>query len=467
MEWVKAPEAMRKLILWMYGPAGSGKTAIAQSIAEECKERGLLAASVFFSRSAPGRNDTDTMRVVATLAYQISRFLPQVENELFCAIERDPTIFSRNLATQMQVLIIEPLKALPASLRKPIFVILDGLDEIGPDTTLLDAIEKVATELQHVSVIFLISSRPEYQIREAFGGPILGSFMRPLELNDRYNPDTDIKLYLDSTFRQIHDKYLRLGICLPSSWPLPSNVDRLVSKASGQFIFAATAMKFVDSVRHDPAQRLNIILGLSEAGNETPFAPLDALYHHILASVTDIAQVLAVLALLILTPKRDDDFTPPVSVLTVGVIGGLLGIEVRRALIDMHALISVPPPADNSTIVRIHHNSLCDFLTDRSRSREYYIDKTQGHIALSRRWVKALGNRHVSANLAAFSTCVRSFIFHCKNSPVTGEIADDLAHLNLEVLLEDIYTDFGCAILRTPWKEFFDCVKRQVGLTDT
>ncbi|KAJ3521406.1 hypothetical protein NMY22_g12335 [Coprinellus aureogranulatus] len=42
-----------KKILWMSGPAGCGKTAIAGSVAETCQERGILAASFFFSSFSP------------------------------------------------------------------------------------------------------------------------------------------------------------------------------------------------------------------------------------------------------------------------------------------------------------------------------------------------------------------------------------------------------------------------------
>ncbi|TFK35769.1 hypothetical protein BDQ12DRAFT_560347, partial [Crucibulum laeve] len=36
-------------ILWLHGPAGAGKSAIAQSIAQDCAQTRRLAASFFFS----------------------------------------------------------------------------------------------------------------------------------------------------------------------------------------------------------------------------------------------------------------------------------------------------------------------------------------------------------------------------------------------------------------------------------
>ncbi|KAF9470626.1 hypothetical protein BDN70DRAFT_821113 [Pholiota conissans] len=88
MEWIKASEADRKLILWLYGPAGAGKTAIEQSIAEQCEEEGLLAASFFFGRTAAGRNDSS--RFAATLAYQLILSIHGVREHVITAIEQDP-----------------------------------------------------------------------------------------------------------------------------------------------------------------------------------------------------------------------------------------------------------------------------------------------------------------------------------------------------------------------------------------
>ena len=50
MQWIRAIEEWED-VLWLYGSAGAGKSAIAQTIAEMCTELGLIVASLFFSRS--------------------------------------------------------------------------------------------------------------------------------------------------------------------------------------------------------------------------------------------------------------------------------------------------------------------------------------------------------------------------------------------------------------------------------
>ncbi|KAF9470345.1 hypothetical protein BDN70DRAFT_821507, partial [Pholiota conissans] len=46
--WIFGRNDPEALILWLYGPAGAGKSAILQTIAEMCAERESILASFFF-----------------------------------------------------------------------------------------------------------------------------------------------------------------------------------------------------------------------------------------------------------------------------------------------------------------------------------------------------------------------------------------------------------------------------------
>lgn len=72
--WYKDEHPASPHIMWLYGPAGAGKSAITQTMAEECYEFHTLAASFFFSRIAPNHNDAT--RLIATIAYQIAHDIP-------------------------------------------------------------------------------------------------------------------------------------------------------------------------------------------------------------------------------------------------------------------------------------------------------------------------------------------------------------------------------------------------------
>ena len=58
MNWILGLGAddQNAFILWLYGPAGAGKSAIAHDIARRCNLEKLLLSIFFFSRSDPTRS---------------------------------------------------------------------------------------------------------------------------------------------------------------------------------------------------------------------------------------------------------------------------------------------------------------------------------------------------------------------------------------------------------------------------
>ncbi len=99
MNWTLGKESTNELIMWLHGPAGAGKSAIAQRIAELCHEADRLLASFFFSKSDSRRNRADLL--FPTIAYQIACAFPGARALIEQEITRDPLIFTRSLESQM------------------------------------------------------------------------------------------------------------------------------------------------------------------------------------------------------------------------------------------------------------------------------------------------------------------------------------------------------------------------------
>ncbi|KAF9472196.1 hypothetical protein BDN70DRAFT_998279 [Pholiota conissans] len=457
IDWIKAPDVNRKLILWLYGPAGAGKTAIEQSIADQCAEEGLLAASFFFGRTADGRNDSS--RIVATLAYQLCQSIPEIHEAVLSEIEKDPTIFSRSLEVQMDTLVIAPLTAV--TLTRPYkqrAILVDGIDECGPDSAaparLLHLLGRTSFLIRHVHLVFLVTSRSEYEIRQTFSQEPLISITHEIVLEDDRQANDDIRRYLTDKFEEIYRNQLSLGTKFPSPWPKKSDIDHIVQKSSGQFIFASTVIKFIDLPRRHPVERLNIILCLTDAGDESPFAAIDSLYHFILSAVDDLPKVLDILSLLILGTQYSKS-------LSVSTVENLLGIEVHRALMDMHALVFVPPPTIRFNLLHIHHASFYDFLFDKSRSGSFYVNAHEGHAKLSKRWLNAIASYPCfpDGQVVCLNDCISRFILHCNKANTTTEIMECLAAFNLRTVLEKITNPQD--LYWTEWAKFFTCIEKQ------
>jgi len=144
----------------------------------------------------------------------------------------------------------------------------------------------------------------------------------------------------------------------------------LVEKSSGQFIFAATVVRFVESHCHRPAARLDVTLGIAPPGTINPFAELDGLYKQILSSVDDIQLTLRVLSFYTSVPSLVGYFGPKPSI-SAELFLLLEEGDIDIALTHLSSIVSYD---ESSSMVEILHASFVDFLSDKRRSNEFYID---------------------------------------------------------------------------------------------
>jgi hypothetical protein len=387
MKWIKWEEDLDSFIMWVYGPAGAGKSAIAQTIAEMCEDEMILLASFFFSRNDPSRNNIKLL--IATIAYQITLNLPQVRDAILGAIERDPHIFSKSLAVQFKSLIVSPLQPLveagffdePTSRR---LVIIDGLDECSDPKAQKCIVEILGgAQRQHrLPLIFLFASRPEQHISLSFSAGVLPGVTTCIALDESYLPDEDIQLFLADKFQEIKSIH-PLRAYIPPEWPLPDVLERLIKKSSGQFIYASTVINYVTSIRHKPTDRLDIILGIRPPQKDLPFAELDALYTHIFAGVEDIERVLEILGVVFFSHPH---LHHSPSLVMIEKFLSLRTEDVEMYLVDLSSLVSIGLDQE----VHILHASLTDFFMDPTRSKELWINPPTRHTMFARRCLQSL-----------------------------------------------------------------------------
>ena len=385
MKWIKWEENLEAFIMWVYGPAGAGKSAIAQTIAEICEEEMIILASFFFSRNDASRSTAKPL--IATIAYQITLNLPGVRDAILGAIERDPLIFSKSLAVQVKSLIVAPLQPLvetgyfndPTSRR---IVIIDGLDECSDAKVQQNILDVLANARQQhqLPLIFLIASRPEQHISLAFNAGLLPSTTTRLILDDSYLPDEDIQLFLTDKFQEIKSSH-PLRAYISSQWPLSDVMKQLVEKASGQFIYASTVIKYVSSIRHKPMDRLDVALGIRPPQRELPFAELDALYIHILAGVEDVEHVLEILSVILC-------FHHYLPILTLSRTEEILSLQRGDAELYLGDLSSIINIERNR--IRVLHASFTDFLVNPRRSKEFWINTRARHTVFARQCLQSL-----------------------------------------------------------------------------
>ncbi|KDR67178.1 hypothetical protein GALMADRAFT_258560 [Galerina marginata CBS 339.88] len=447
MDWIRGldSETREALIMWLNGAAGSGKSAIARSIAERCYEEGILLASYFFARADPTRNHGRSL--IATIAYQASTRFPDIRDAIIRAVDRDPFVFTHSLEAQMLALIVTPLRELieagyfntPDSAR---VVVIDGLDECGDRNNQVKILTAISTTLRlhRLPLIFLIASRPEHDIRHSFDVGHLKEITTRLALNDDYLPSDDIRLFLQDKFTEIKETHpFKAQIPLP--WPADKDLRELVMKSSGQFVYASTVVKFITSSRHRPSQRLNIILGLCPAHREMPFAELDVLYRHILSSAEDHKTVLRILSLL---------FHSLNYVSAIEQILSLNSGDISWLLCDLTSLIFIEDRSRGEGALwqglNAFHASLQDFLLDYSRSQEFYIGDPLLCAELAHSCIHYLQEGEKNYSVA------RSVVELLCNATPTQELLDDLTNFSIGSLLVDCEYQWGVV-------EFFTAIK--------
>ncbi|PPQ89222.1 hypothetical protein CVT25_001301 [Psilocybe cyanescens] len=374
-----------KLIMWIYGPAGAGKSAIAQSIAEICYGQSLLLASFFFARFDPTRNHARSL--VSTISYQIAESFPTARSCILRNMDRDPLIITRSLEAQIFALILEPLQPLVESgyFKRPNsrrLIIIDGLDECTNRNEQVQILEAISNTLQQFSLplLFLISCRPEHDLMATFTSGHLPRMTTSMPLDDNYQAYVDIERYICDKFAELRAKH-PFRHQIPPGWPRKDVIDQLVTRSSGQFIYAATVMKFVLSSRHRPTDQLEIVLGIRTANCAMPFAELDALYMHIFSSINNSYPVLQILAFQMISKSKHVEITDH-----VGHMEEILSMnpgDAEIALCDLGSILKVTNHSTDAGVqdrrLHIFHASLEDFLLDESRSGKFHIDAPSKH----------------------------------------------------------------------------------------
>lgn len=398
MKWIIEGDKSSSM-MWLHGPAGSGKSALAQSIAEKCREAGILAATFFFSRNALTSARSDGRLLIATLVHQLVSSFPRLRPYIKKYISNNASIFDRDIEAQAENLLILPVNKVRRSIRyflaslfsksnQPRLFVVDGLDECSDPRIQCEILEVLAKAVRDLGLPFrfLIASRPEAHILHSFQHtPLLKTIpVQQLNLVHDINAENDIRAYLFSEFSKIVKTH-PMKEYIPYAWPERSAIEILVSRASGQFIYASTVIKYIQSTKHRPTDRLRVILGISPTpAHETPYAAIDALYTHIFSSV-DNPRVMQIFSLLVV-PRHTDDglgtFNSP------DMIDRLLFFQPGDTQLILTDLLSIVAVEDRYSPVRLYHASLNDFLLDESRSGPLFVDLSKAHERLARGYLK-------------------------------------------------------------------------------
>jgi len=361
-------------IFWLNGLAGTGKSTIAQTFAERMFADGKLGASFFCSRDFADRSNLQA--IFPTLACQLAYQYPLFRSKLLQVLKAGPDVARESLCSQMEKLIVAPLKVAGIST----FIIIDALDECKdeePASAILSILSRYINEIPRVK--FFITGRPEPRIRSGFRLKPLLPITEVLKLHE-VKPkavNSDIKLYFQTRLTDLAKE--RSDCDLGEGWPSSSEIRILCKKAAGFFIYASTVVKFVMSKSRMPDEQLSLITSLPQSTSHEGRSGIDILYTQVLKQAVDDVDVddekfhlhfrtVVGAVLLVLNP------------LSVKVFSDLLRVSgISTALRSLHSLLLIPTSKDAP--IRIFHKSFPDFLTDQKRctDQRFFVDPSAHH----------------------------------------------------------------------------------------
>ncbi|KAF8953772.1 hypothetical protein BDZ97DRAFT_1983646 [Flammula alnicola] len=376
MAWLDDTNDTRRA-MWMRGAAGAGKSAIARTIAQMCEKQGRISSTFFFSRTSGDTRRSDQKHLVATLAYQMMEHIPYTRNEISTAMHNNEFIFDLALDVQIDRLIVAPLchlSELSSAPTLPKIIIINGLDECrskDAQNAIVNAFVAAIARMNHnfPHKLFIVS-RPEQNIQSAFGDRDFAPFLWQLPLDKSWKPDDDIRSFLVDNLAKIRETHLLRNI-IPEDWPPIDDIEKLIEKSSGQFIYAATVSKYITSPQLHPVTSLRIIVELVKDPKNRPYAELDALYTHIFASAEDPDLVLQILRIHFMESMAPRVSLPPHEIRFMKEFLGLGEGDIELALSGLSSVIKIKS-SPTLTWIKFIHASLPDFLMDESRAGKFY-----------------------------------------------------------------------------------------------
>ena len=367
--------------------AGTGKSTIAQTVAQLFASRGQLGASFFFKKGEGERGNAS--RFFTTIATDLVTCEPGMLPGMRKTLDEDSAISHKALKDQFKKLILQPLLGIKQARSRALVrvIVIDALDECEREADIRAILQLLAQtrDVPPVPLRIVVTSRPELHIRMGFREMPNGTY-QDLVLHEvpRSTIEHDIRLFLEHELGVIRKERM-----LASDWPAQQQIVALVELAVPLFIYAVTVCRYVGSRGSSPRAFLNKVLQYQKA----TFSQLDRTY-------------LPVLDQLLSEQEEDEKETwlqafrevvgsvvvlkSPLSAVSLARLLQVPQEEVKCRLDSLHSVLSVPN-SENGPI-RLLHLSFREFLVNPQKQGKspFWVDEKSTHQKLASRCLELM-----------------------------------------------------------------------------
>jgi NACHT domain len=381
-KWANADD--NNHIFWLNGLAGTGKSTIARTVAREQYDRKHLAASFFFSRV--GGDVSHAGKFFTSIAVQLANNAPPLRRYICEKIMELSDIATQSLRDQWRQLVLDPLSKLDGNSGLLSYtLVVDALDECEDKNDIWTVLQLLAEarSLKTVRLRIFLTSRPEIPVRLGFSLITQAEHQDfALQALSLANMDHDITIFLEYNLRLIRQER-----ALDADWSSEQVIRQLVRNASGLFIWAATACRFIrDGKQHAP-RRLNMILEGSSTSATAPVKHLNELYIAVLKQSISpsftheekeesYGMLRYILGCIVV-------FFSPLSAYSLSRLIRVTEQKMHQTLDGLHAILDIPE--DQNVPLRLHHPAFRDFLLEKDKCGDlnFWVDERQAHRTLA------------------------------------------------------------------------------------
>lgn len=368
--WLGKPGAKgntKEIGFWLQGMAGTGKSTIARTVAEDMKKEGFVVVSFFFLRGDGKRGSPDNF--VSTILRQLIedpglKQSDDLQSALLSTYETNTVARNRRLEDQWQTFIKEPLLAHDHT---TILLVVDAVDEstefMGMEQPMFDFLSN-EENFKGLDVRVFVTCRPQRKKENE-----LVHRLFHLHKIDEKLINQDIQLFFKVKFSEFNEIYDP-----GSTFPGDQEIQELVNRSSPLFIAAMTSFKFIVAVDYDLESQFNLLM--EQPKGAIDYEDLDKMYFVVIRQAIVRCHSLKKHSGLI--QKNKEAFRDVVgTVITLHQpfdyenLATLLSRKanlVKEFLKSLSAVLDLPRAPDGP--VRILHQSFPDFIRDRSRVKD-------------------------------------------------------------------------------------------------
>ncbi|KIO00851.1 hypothetical protein M404DRAFT_753719, partial [Pisolithus tinctorius Marx 270] len=365
-DWITTCDVNAPRILWLQGQAGRGKSAIAHTIASWIEDVGAPGACFCFARDRQAERREE--RVLTTIARDLADRDQAFRRALSNVVSNNHALKTTcDVVQQWKRFILEPLSKINGEIVGNVVVIIDALDESGPEKSRKDILSLLkSSEAAHLPANFriLLTSRPLPDIARAMRDV---PHVKAISLDDIRQElvEHDIRLYVSKELDG-----------LPTIEA--TEIQNVVKKSGGLFEWARLACEFIRPGRAGETwkERYEDLMALESEEGRTL---LDTTYFAILKegipqSGKGLERYRSVMRQVVMTLEP----------LPMAVLNSMREkFPNKQDHYDIVLILEFMSPVlggivDHVSAVRPLHASFYDFLMDRSRSGVYFVDTSDG-----------------------------------------------------------------------------------------